>query len=104
MGMHCHAWNTPPITKLPKWEKSGLPYLIEYPTEIIEAKIASMTKLIREKFGFGPVSHRAGRWAINDDYFKLLHRYGYKVDCSYTSRISWQENAGQTPNFGGSDY
>ena len=31
LGMHLHAWNTPPFYKLPSGELSGPPYLIEYP-------------------------------------------------------------------------
>lgn len=104
LGMHLHAWNTPPIVELPIWEKSGHPYLIEYPLDIMEAKIDSMTQLIRDQFGFTPVSHRAGRWAMNDEYFKRLQKYGYKVDCSYTPGINWKSNRGQTQDFGGADY
>lgn len=51
-----------------------------------------MTELIREKFGFVPVSHRAGRWAMNREYFRLLHKYGYKIDCSYTPGINWRQS------------
>lgn len=104
LGMHLHAWNTPPITALPRCKNSGAPYLIEYSPKIIEKKIQSITELIRQKFGFTPVSHRAGRWAMNDTYFRLLYKYGYKIDCSYTPGINWKSSRGQTPGFGGSDY
>lgn len=104
LGMHLHAWNTPPFVKLPRCEVSGTPYLIEFSSEIMEEKIKSITQLIYEKFGFVPISHRAGRWAMNDEYFRLLHKYGYKLDCSYTPGISWRKCKGQTPNFGGTDY
>lgn len=104
LGMHLHAWNTPPIVSLPKYNMSGAPYLIEYPEEIMEEKIKSITYLIRQKFGFVPVSHRAGRWAMNNTYFRLLWKYGYKIDCSYTPGIDWSRCKGQTPGFGGSDY
>lgn len=104
LGMHLHAWNTPPLIPLPGWEQSGKPYLIEYSPEIMEEKIRSMTELIREKFGFVPVSHRAGRWAMNREYFRLLHKYGYKIDCSYTPGINWRQSKGRTPYFDGPDY
>lgn len=104
LGMHLHAWNTPPIVQLPKCDTSGAPYLIEYPPEIMEEKIKNMTEVIRQKFGFTPVSHRAGRWAMNDTYFRLLAKYGYKIDCSYTPGISWEKSNGQTPGFCGIDY
>lgn len=104
LGMHLHAWNTPPIVQLPHWEESGAPYLIEFSSEIMEEKIKSITQLINEKFGFNPMTHRAGRWAMNDEYFRLLQKYGYKIDCSYTPGVSWQKSKGQTPGFGGVDY
>lgn len=104
LGMHLHAWNNPPFYELPRDEYSGAPYLIEYPREIMEAKIAAITEKMKEQFGYVPVSHRAGRWAMNDTYFELLYQYGYRIDCSYTPGISWRDSLGQTPGFAGPDY
>lgn len=104
LGMHLHAWNTPPYYELPKCEKSGAPYLIEYPKEIMEEKIKNITNLFIEKFGYVPQSHRAGRWAIDENYFQLLYKYGYKIDCSITPYINWSNSVGQTPGFKGPDY
>lgn len=104
LGMHLHAWNNPPFYELPRDEHSGAPYLIEYPREIMEAKIAAITEKMKEQFGYVPVSHRAGRWAMNDTYFELLYQYGYRIDCSYTPGISWRDSLGQTPGFAGPDY
>ena len=61
VGMHLHAWNTPPLFTLPKIQ-SGLPYLIEYPEGIMRNKVETMTSLIEKKTGVRPTSHRAGRW------------------------------------------
>ena len=104
LGMHLHAWNNPPFYELPRGEHSGAPYLIEYPREIMEAKIAAITEKMKEQFGYVPVSHRAGRWAMNDTYFELLYQYGYRIDCSYTPGIRWRDALGQTPGFAGPDY
>lgn len=104
IGMHLHAWNTPPFYELPGNEKSGKPYLIEYPVAVMEAKIASITDLFFRIFGFAPVSHRAGRWAVNEEYFRLLRQYGYRIDCSITPLLSWASSMGRTPGFAGSDY
>lgn len=103
LGMHLHAWNTPPDYSL-EIAQNEASYLIEYPYEIMEAKIATMTELIKSKIGITPVSHRAGRWAMDERYFKLLAKYGYKVDCSVTPHINWKNSLGQTKNFGGADY
>lgn len=104
IGMHLHAWNTPPYFELPNCEKSGLPYLIEYPRKIMEEKIKTMTSLIEEKLAIKPIVHRAGRWAINDDYFELLAKYGYIADCSITPYVDWKCSCGQTPDFDGPDF
>lgn len=105
IGMHLHAWNTPPMfNSLQKHEKSGLPYLIEYPRDIMKEKILSMTDIIEEKFKVRPIVHRAGRWAMNDDYFELLAECGYIADCSITPYVDWKSSWGQTPGFEGPDY
>ncbi len=104
IGMHLHAWNTPPNYDLPKHKESGLPYLIEYPTDVMEEKIDTITRRFKEVFGFDPISHRAGRWGMDDRYFALLRKYGYKVDCSVTPFVSWTKSIGQTPGFAGPDY
>lgn len=103
LGMHLHAWNTPPIHSLPRVQ-SGLPYLAEYPLDIMEQKIRSLTEEIHRKTGIRPVSHRAGRWATNQAYFDLLIRYGYQVDCSVTPHMSWERSVGQTEGAKGTDY
>lgn len=104
IGVHLHAWNNPPYFELPKDCHSGQPYLIEYPDNIMEEKIASITDEFRRIVGYLPVSHRAGRWAINETYLKLLIKYGYHVDCSITPGIDWCTSLGQTPGFRGPDY
>lgn len=106
IGMHLHAWNSPPEYELPVRNDKGWgqPYLIEYPVDIMEQKIAYMTEILSERFGVKPITHRAGRWATNDTYFRLLDEYGYKVDCSVTPGINWEATPGASPGSGGSDY
>lgn len=104
LGMHLHAWNSPPEYKLTNIKQNGAPYLIEYPTEIMEEKIDYLTSLIKARTGIIPTSHRAGRWAMDERYFYLLIKYGYTVDCSVTPGINWCNSVGATPNAVGSDY
>ncbi len=104
IGMHLHAWNTPPYYELPRGVNSGLPYLIEYPVDIMRKKIIEMTNLIEEKFGKKPVVHRSGRWGMNDDYFVILHEQGYIADCSITPYVNWASSVGQSPGVSGPDY
>ena len=102
IGMHLHAWNTPPEYPLEKKFRER-DYLIEYPFDVMEKKVATMTELIEKKFGKKPVSHRSGRWTTNQDYFKILHKYEYKVDCSVTPHIDWTSCVGVT-GLAGSNY
>lgn len=107
IGMHLHAWNTPPLDKehpTRKDCKPGAPYLIEYSVNLMEDKIKTMTHILTAQFGVNPISHRAGRWATNSLYFDLLHKYGYKIDCSVTPGINWKNSPGQSPNSKGSNY
>lgn len=101
IGVHLHAWNTPPYYKLSGPYK-GNPYLIEYPIDIMKSKFEVIYNLIVDRFGITPISHRAGRWAMDDRYFKILEDFGILVDCSYTPGINWSNNKGIT--IGGSDY
>ncbi|SCY70251.1 hypothetical protein [Butyrivibrio sp. INlla14] len=102
IGMHLHAWHTPPDFELSQVTDQR-DYLIEYPEDIMEQKIKTMTDLISEKFGRAPVSHRSGRWAMDDRYFRLLEKYGYKVDCSVTPHVNWNGNLGRS-GVPGTDY
>lgn len=102
IGMHLHAWNNPPEYELSKTNNER-EYLIEYPEEIIKEKVRCITKLLTEKFGIKPISHRSGRWSTNEKYFEIIEKEGYKVDCSVTPHISWQKNVGVT-GLPGTDY
>lgn len=104
IGMHLHAWNSLPLFELQHFEGSEAPYLIEYPTAVMEDKIKTLTQEIEEKIGIKPTSHRAGRWATDERYFNLLKKYGYTVDCSVTPTINWQNKCGQSPLSKGTNY
>lgn len=105
IGMHLHAWNTPPEFALSDTaDNPGAPYLIEYPDEIMEKKINFMTSLLESIFETEVITHRAGRWATNQVYFSLLAKYGYKVDCSVTPHMDWTKNSGETKGSGGTNY
>ena len=95
VGIHIHAWNNPPHYELCT-QYNGNPYLIEYPYEIMRFKFAETYNLIHKRFGIKPISHRAGRWVMNEDYFKILEDFDIKVDCSYTPCVSWMNSPGAT--------
>jgi hypothetical protein len=104
IGMHLHAWNTPPLRPLTDDDDAHHPYLMEYPEPVLRDKVALMTDLLAERFGDSPRSHRAGRWAFNGVYAKALLHHGYAVDCSVTPHVSWAGHIGDPAGAGGSDY
>lgn len=95
IGMHLHGWSTPPEYELPVNCKER-PFIYEYPLNIIEEKVKNITELLTQKFRVSPITHRAGRWAINNEYLSILCKYGYKIDCSVTPGINWVNTKGQT--------
>lgn len=95
IGMHLHAWCTPPEYKLMQI-MDNRSYLIEYPEEIMEEKIKNLDELLSNTFERKIVTHRSGRWAINRKYIEILERYGYLCDCSVTPGVSWEGSLGVT--------
>ncbi|WFQ78891.1 polysaccharide deacetylase family protein [Xenorhabdus sp. SF857] len=104
IGMHLHAWNSPPIVPLTDDDMHYKPYLIEYPKDQIKAKVDLMTHLLEDKLQTKMLSHRAGRWAFNEYYAQLLVEYGYHVDCSVTPKVNWNFTKGDPNGNGGTDY
>ncbi len=95
IGMHMHAWDVLPTYHL-KSSTKARPYITEYPIEIIEQKVECATTLLSDVFEKKIVSHRSGRWAINDNYLSVLAKYGYEVDCSVTPLMDWTRVVGAT--------
>ena len=84
IGMHLHAWNSPPIVPLTADDYGCMPFLIEYQVDVMREKIVYMTSLLRDTFECQITSHRAGRWGFNGVYARILQDCGYRVDCSVT--------------------
>jgi len=102
IGMHLHAWDTPPVLPLTRHDDRLQPYLIEYADDIMRQKIDVLTDLLEQAFETKMRSHRAGRWALDERYVRLLLERGYTVDCSVTPGVSWSDVRGGTR--GGTDY
>ena len=104
IGMHLHAWNSPPLQDLTGDDWRHKPYLIEYPEAIIREKVIYITKLLEDTLQTKMRSHRAGRWAFNAFYARQLIALGYQVDCSVTPRVNWQFSPGAPQGNGGTNY
>lgn len=104
VGMHLHAWNSPPLQPLTSDDTRHMPFLIEFPEALMRDKIAAMTQVLEDTFGRKMLSHRAGRWSFNSAYAKILVEHGYAVDCSVTPHVSWQKTLGDPGQKGGTDF
>lgn len=104
IGMHLHAWNTPPLVPLTPDDFTHMPYLMEYPEDVMREKIARMTDLLEVTFGAPMRSHRAGRWGFDARIARLIAARGYRTDCSVTPHVSWRGERGAPQGEGGPDF
>lgn len=104
VGIHVHARNNPPIYKLENEKDNGAAYLIEYPDQIMREKFCYLKELIEKKIECKVITHRAGRWTINEEYIKILEELGIQYDCTMTPGLSWAACEGITTGSQGSNY
>ena len=102
IGMHIHAWNSPPKYDLPR-NAGGNSYITEYPAEIIDQKVGYLADNLSELFEVSITSNRSGRWATNETFFEALKNHGVKVDCSVTPELDLSGICGYSKNCG-NDY
>jgi hypothetical protein len=104
IGMHLHAWDSPPLAPLTPDDESSHPFLIEYPAPVMREKIHALTAILEDALGVKMRSHRAGRWAFDGRYAEMLIEEGYSVDCSVTPQVNWSSTIGAPKGRGGTDY
>src|SRR5262245_14484232 len=104
IGMHLHAWNSPPLVPLTDDDFFHQPYLVEYPDEVMRAKIGAMTRLLEDRFDQPVLSHRAGRLGFDRRYARMLLDEGYRVDSSVSPNLDWRSTPGAPGGKGGNDY
>lgn len=104
IGMHLHAWNSPPIVPLTSDDFHFQPFLIEYSTSVLREKVRVLTDELEQTFSVKMLSHRAGRWSFDARYARVLAELGYVVDCSVTPTVSWRSTKGDPNGGGGTDF
>jgi hypothetical protein len=60
-------------------------------------KLKNITSLFTERFGYAPVSFRAGRFSAGPNTIHSLTSLGYKVDTSITPKIIWNDVSRERP-------
>jgi hypothetical protein len=104
IGMHLHAWNSPPLVPLTSDDFHFQPFLIEYPDRVMNEKIRVVTRLLEDRFDQAIISHRSGRLAFDGRYAAMLLDEGYGVDCSVSPGLDWRSTLGDPDGKGGTDY
>lgn len=74
VGMHLHAWDNPPYNILDWQLDCGKSYLYEYDQNTIREKLKRLDEQLKKNISEKIISHRAGRWAINDEYLCELEK------------------------------
>lgn len=101
LGSHLHGDYIVP--KIKTWnfgETTTNDMQWEYPPELEQEKLAVLTEMFIQQFGYQPFSFRAGRFGIGHHTGKWLDELGYRVDTSVTPHITWTSANGERfPDF-----
>jgi hypothetical protein len=103
IGMHLHAWNSPPLTGSREWDDFPI-YATELTPDVLASKMEFLSELLTKTFGIQPVSHRGGRYGFDEQVLRVLEGLGYRADCSVTPGISWRGYTGMPSGSGGCDF
>ena len=89
IGSHMHVWTTPPLREISGRDHAYGPLASELSYDEVHAKLASVTAAVGELAGYAPVSHRAGRYALDGAGLRALEALGYRADTSVAPMMSW---------------
>jgi hypothetical protein len=105
IGAHLHPWSTPPFADKPglRFNDPAHAFPCQLPTELLGAKIATLTAEIAAAFGARPTSYRAGRFGLDTRGAGFLADEGYLIDSSLTPLSSWRGHPG-LDGVGGPDF
>ena len=101
VGLHLHAWNSPPISNLTVNDYLYHPYLHEYSDDVIRNKIDYMYKFLSDRFQMNIISHRGGKYSISDVILDSLYECGIRIDCSVVPGFNWKNAIGDPSGGGG---
>lgn len=70
----------PPVVALGALAEGRKPFLTDFPESIMDEKLTWFTTTLDQAMGRRPVTLRAVRPSVDDRYYTLLAKHGYKVD------------------------
>ena len=98
LGTHLHPEFIEPQKAFSDYAgKKGEANCCFYPPEIEFGKLKNITDLFKERFGYDPLSFRAGRFSAGPNTIKSLATLGYKLDTSVTPHVRWEDKTREQP-------
>ena len=99
IGHHLHIWTTPPFQKSNKSEDIDMEwihgYQYELPDSLFEEKADSLKEKIEQSYGIKPISHRAGRFGIDQRTIDWLIKDNFIVDTSIYPLMDFSKHRGK---------
>lgn len=94
VGIHLHAWSTPPTTEAATEANT---FQGNLPAALEAAKLTSLSESYKRVFGGSPSIHRAGRYGATAQTYRILESMGISLDFSPSSGFNFGEAGG--PDF-----
>lgn len=96
LGTHLHAAFIEPDKKYRDYAGVDSPdFQCNYQPDIEYGKLNNLTDLFVNRFGYRPVSFRAGRFGAGPNTIAALKKLEYLIDTSVTPHKMWKEAKGQ---------
>ena len=98
LGTHLHADFIEPNKLYQDYSgKDGLVNQCYLEPEIEFGKLKNLTSMFVDRFGYPPVSFRAGRFSAGKNTIHSLAKLGYKVESSVTPNVVWNDFTRERP-------
>ncbi len=91
IGMHCHAWTTPPFEEELTRSNS---MLCNLNPGLQREKLSRLYEAVTTRLRTRPIAYRAGRWGYGRDTAHVLQDLGCRIDSSLTPYTSWARSHG----------
>lgn len=91
LGMHCHAWTTPPFIESVTRANS---MLCNLDPALQREKLSRLYEAMTTRLNTYPIAYRAGRWGYGQDTARVLLELGCHIDSSLTPYTSWAHSHG----------